>query len=243
MLRVTGWTRNPIEKRIRVHPPVFLFLPHQRFNRYSHNPCTRLGWQFLLFRLVCYVSRANHHVVDRSSTLPMVNALRVILSMTENWTSVTTLTHRNMLGLSPHRWLLLNLPMCEVGSCTRSTELPLRSDCDVETLLYVMSEYHINHRPHPPFDQRHVPPIREGMRTLCANPPFMYPSQPVPQSNPHGSGSPPAHRKYRPLCPLMSNPRQRIPSLVVTPPMKIICGCCNMRKSRADLVARTTSTS
>ncbi len=243
MLRVTGWIRNPM-KRIRVHPPVFLFLlPHQRFDQYSCNPCMRLGWQFLLFHLVCYVSRANHHVMDRSSTLPVVSALRAVLNTTENWTSAITLTRRNMLRPSPHRWLLSNSLMCEVGSRMHLTELPLRSDCDVETLLYLTSEYHVNHHPHPPFDQRHVPPMCKGMRMLCVNPPSMYPSQPVPQSNPHGSGSPLAHRKYRPLCPLMSNPLPKIPSLAVTPPMKIICGCCNMHESRADLVTRTALTS
>ena len=175
MLRVTGWTQNPM-KRIRVHLPMFLFLLRQCFVQYSRNPCMPLGRQFLPFRLVCYVSRANHHVMDRSSTLPAVNALRAILSPTENWTSAITLTHRNMLGPSPHRWLLSSLRMCEVGSCTHLTGLPLRSDCDVETLLYITSESHVNHRPHPLFDQRHVPPIHEGMRMLYINPLSMYPS-------------------------------------------------------------------
>ncbi len=241
MLRVTGWTRNPM-KRIRVHPPMFLFLLHQRFVQYSRNPCTRLGRQFLPFRLACYMSRANHHVMDRPSTPLVVNALRAILNLTENWTSAITLTPRNMLGPSPHRWLLSSLRMYEVGSHTHLIGLPLRSDCDVETPLYITNRSHVNHRPHPLFDLRHVPLIREGMRVLCTNPPFMYP-QLVPQSNPHGSGSPLAPRKYRPLCPLKSNPRQRTPSLAVTLPMKITCGCYNMHENRADLIVKTASTS
>ena len=101
MLRVTGWTRNPIEKRIRVHPPVFLFLPRQHFDQYSRNLCMRLGRQFLPLCLVCHVLRANHHVMDRSSTLSMVSVLRAILNTTENWTSAITLTHRNMPSPSP----------------------------------------------------------------------------------------------------------------------------------------------
>ena len=162
-------------KWIRVHPPVFLFLRRQHFALYSRNPCTRLGRQFPPFRLACYVLRANHHVMDRPSTPLMVNALRAILNPTENWTSAITLTHRNMLGPSPHQWLLSSLRMYEVGSCTCLTGLPLRSDCDMETPLYITSGSHVNHCPHPLFDLRHVPPIREGMRMLYVNPLFMYP--------------------------------------------------------------------
>ena len=210
----------------------------QRFVLYSHNLCAQLGQQFLPFRLACYVSRANHHVMDRPSTPLVVNALRAILNPTENWTSVITLTPRNMLGPSPHWWLLLSSWMYEVGSHTLLIGLPLRSDCDMETPLYITNGSHVNHHPHPLFAPRHVPLTHEGMRVLYANPPFMYP-QLVPQSNPHGSGSPLAPRKYRPLCPWKSNPQQRIPSLAIIPPTKIICGCYNMRDSRADLVAKT----
>ncbi len=102
-LRATGWTRHPIVKRIRVHPPVLLFLLCQRFDPYSRNLCTRLGRQFLPWCLMCHMLRANHHVMDRSSTPPVVSALRAILSMTENWISVTTRTRRNMPGPSPHQ--------------------------------------------------------------------------------------------------------------------------------------------
>ena len=135
ILKVNGWTQNPIQKRIRVHPPVFHhFLPRQHFDRCSHNLCTRLGQQFLLFRPVCYVLRANHRVMDRSSTLPVESALRVIPIVTENWTSATTLTRRNMPGPSPHQWLRLSLRMCEVVSHTRLTVRLHRRDCAVQLL-------------------------------------------------------------------------------------------------------------
>ena len=163
MLRVTGWTWNPIAKRIRVRPPMFLFLPRQHFDRYSRNLCMQLGQQFLLLCLVCHVLRANHHVMDRSSMLLVVSALRAILNTIENWTSATTRTRRNMPGPSPHRWLCSNLQMCGVRSCTHSIGLPLRSDCNVKMRLSLMSKYHINHCPHLPFDQRHVPQMREAM--------------------------------------------------------------------------------
>ena len=152
-------------KRTRVHPPMFHFLLcHQRFAPYSHKPCARLGRQLLPFRLACYVLRANHRVMDRSSTPLAVNVLRAILNLIENWTSATIHTHRSMLGPSPHQWPLSNSPMYGVGSHTCLIGLPLRSDCDMMTLLYITNGSHVNHRPNLLFAPRHVPPICEGMR-------------------------------------------------------------------------------
>ena len=162
MLRVTGWTWN-LMKQIRVHPPVFRFLLHrQYFDQSSHNPCMRLGRQFLPLCHTCHVLRANHCVMDRSSMPLAVNAFWAILNLIENWTSATTRTHRNMPGPSPRRWLLSNSLMCGVGNRTHSTGLPLQSDCDVETPLYITNEFHVNHRPHHLFNQRHVPQMREA---------------------------------------------------------------------------------
>ena len=182
ILKANGWTQNPIKKQIGVHPPVFRhFLPRRRFDRCSHNLCTRLGWQFLPFRPVCHVLRASHHVMDRSSTLPMENALRAILIVTENWTSATTLIRRNMPGPSPHQWLCLSLQMCKVMSHTRSTTHPHRHDCATRVLPYSTSVCRVNHHPYLLFAPRHVPQICEVMRMLCESPPLLCPPQPVPQ--------------------------------------------------------------
>ena len=197
--KVNGWTQNPIQKRIRVHPPVFRhFLPRQRFDWYSHNLCTRLGRQFFPFCPACHVLRANHHVMDRSSTLPVGSALRAILIVTENWTSATTLIHRNMPGPSPHQWLCLNLWMCEVVNHKHLTICPHRRDCDAQVLPYPMSVYCVNHRLYLLFAPRHVPQIREVTRMLCESPPLLCPPQPAPQSSPHG---PEAHWQTTSISP------------------------------------------
>ncbi len=135
----------------------------------------RLGRQFLPFRLMCYVSRANHHVMDRSSMLPVVNALRAILSTTENWTSTIILTCRNMLGPSPHRWLLSSLRMCKVGSHTCSTELPLRSDCDVKNMT-IFNE-RVPHQPSPtsPFRPEACAPDARGYAKVVRGPAITVP--------------------------------------------------------------------
>ena len=242
--KVNGWTQNPIKKRIGVHPPMFCrFLPCQHFDRCSHNQCMRLGRQFLPFRPMCHVLRASHHVMDRSSMLPMENALRAILIVTENWTSATTLICRNMPGPSPHQWLRLGLRMCKVVSCTHSTVRPHRRDCAAQVLPYSTSVYHVNHRPYLLFTPRHVPQICEVTRMLCKSPPLLCPPQPAPQSSPHGSGSPLANHKYQPLCPSKLHRPPKTPNLAIIPPTKIICGCYNMRESRADLIAKTAITS
>ncbi len=242
--KVNGWTQNPIKKQIGVHPPVFhLFLPRQHSDRCSHNLCTRLGRQFLPFRPVCHVLRANHHVMDRSSTLPVGSALRAILIVTENWTSATTLIHRNMPGPSPHQWLRSNLRMCEVVNRTRLTIRPHWHDCDTQVLPYPTSMYRVNHCPYLLFAPRHVLQIREVTRMLCESPPLLCPPQPVPQLSPHGSRSPPADHKYQPFCPSKPHHPPKTPSLAIIVPTKIICGCYNMRESRADLVAKTAITS
>ena len=214
----------------------------QLFDLFSHKPCVRLGQLFPRCHHMCYVLRANHRVMGRTST-PLVNVLRAILTHPiENWTSATTHILRNMLGPSPPQWQRSNLPMFVVGSPMYSTGLPLRSGCDMVTHLYIMRESHVSQHPKLVFTPRHVPLTHEGMRMWSESPLFTYP-QPVPQLRPPGSRSPPAIRKYRPSCPSKFKNQPKIPSLAVNPPRKIICGCCSMRESRADLVAKTAITS
>ncbi len=169
-------------KWIGVHPPVFcLFLLHQRFDRYSHNPCTRLGQQFLLFCPLCLVLRANHRVMDRSSMPPLGSALRAILTVIENWTSVTIPILRSMPGPSPHRWLCSSSWMFEAVNPICLTAHLCQHDCDAQMLPCVMSVCRVNPSLYLLFALRHVPLIREAMRMLYASPPSLCPPQPVPR--------------------------------------------------------------
>ena len=81
--------------------------PSPRVVAFSSSPSAfrpiqpQLGRQLLC--LACYVSRANHRVMDRPSTPLVVNALRASLNSTESWTSATIRISRSMLSPSPHQ--------------------------------------------------------------------------------------------------------------------------------------------
>ncbi len=153
-----------------------LFRPHQHSNWYSHNPCTQLGWQFLPYRPLCLVSRANHHVMDRSSTLPMGSAFRAIPTI-KNWTSVTTPIHRNMPGPSPHRWLHLNSWMFEAVNRMHLTVRPHRRDCDARMSSYPTS-VHVPCQPTPvsPFRPEACAPDSRGYANVVCKPSITMPA-------------------------------------------------------------------
>ncbi len=157
-----------------------LFLLHQRSDWYSHNPCMRLGQQLLPFRPLCLVLRANHRAMDRSSTPPLGSALRAILTVIKNWTSVTIPILRSMPGPSPHRWPHSSSRMFEAMNPTCLTVHPRRRSCGAQVLLRKMSVYRVNPSLYILFAPRHVPLIREAMRMLYASPPSLCPPQPVP---------------------------------------------------------------
>ncbi len=137
----------------------------------------RLGWQFLPFRPLCHVLRANHHVMDRSSTLLKGSVLRAILIVTESWTSATTLIHRNMPGLSPHRWLRLNSRMCEVMSRMHLTVRPHQRDCDAQTCVTI-SNGRVLCQPSPvsPFRPEACAPDSRGYANVVRKPAITMPT-------------------------------------------------------------------
>ncbi len=93
--------------------------------------------------------------------------------------------------------------MYGVGSRMCLTRLPLQSDCDVETPLYIMNGSHVNHHPNPSFAPRHVPPT--------AQTPCMYTHIRRPNRTLMG---PEAHRRPENTSPYVlgnQNPNEKYP--------------------------------
>ncbi len=129
----------------------------------------------------CVVLRANHHVMDRSSMPPLGSALRAILTVIENWTSVTIPILRSIPGLSPHQWPRLSSRMFEAVNHICLTIRPRWCDCNAQTLPCKTSVYCVNPSLYLLFAPRHVPLIREAMQMLYASPPSLCPPQLVPR--------------------------------------------------------------
>ncbi len=144
MLKGSGWTQNPKVRRVGVHPPVFRLPFLQHFDQYSHNPCTQLGWRLLPFHPLCLMLRANHHVMDRSSTFPLGSASRATLTVTESWTSMIIPIHRSTPGPSPHQWPHSSSRTFEAMNHTCLIARLHRRDCNVQMSPCKTSVYRVN---------------------------------------------------------------------------------------------------